>query len=80
MRTFVGIGHRLITIKPEQVICQEAKFHSGVFGWYSEYIKNHIMTQLYEKIIQSYSFGESCSDDAEFMRRAQRNKTGSVVF
>ena len=38
------------------------------------------MTQRYGKIIQRNSFSESCPDDAEFVRRAQRSKTGPVVF
>ena len=66
---------------PEQVSLQKDKFLLGVFVRYCVYnIRNHIMTQRYGKIIQRNSFSESCPDDAEFVRRAERSKTGPVVF
>ena len=65
---------------PEQVIQEKDKFLLGVFVRYCVYIRNHIMTQRYGKIIQRNSFSESCPDDAEFVRRAERSKTGPVVF
>ena len=67
---------------PEQVIQEKDKFLLGVFVRYCVYIRNHIMTQRYGKIIQRNSFSESCPDDAEFVLRSRgyRKMNGSTVF
>ena len=84
MPTFVETGSRLLTLKPDRR-SNSAKRQIS-FRCFCKvlriYIRNHIMTQRYGKIVQRNSFSESCPDDAEFVLRSRgyRKMNGSTVF